>query len=62
MSLYYAFRIEDPALYTQPVQGEMSFRRRDEQVFEYACHEGNYAMPAMLKGARMLEAESAGSN
>ena len=57
--LYYAFRIDDPVLYTQPVRGEMSFRRRDEQVFEYACHEGNYAMPAMLKGARMLEAESA---
>jgi hypothetical protein len=26
-------------------------------MFEYACHEANYAMPAMLKGARLLEAE-----
>lgn len=58
-SLHYAFRIEDPHHYTQPILGEMSFRRREELVFEYACHEGNYAMTAMLRGARLVESESA---
>jgi hypothetical protein len=30
-----------------------------EDVYEYACHEGNHAMPNMLKGARLKEAEDA---
>jgi hypothetical protein len=29
-------------------------------MYEYACHEGNYAMPGILAGARRLEAEQAG--
>jgi hypothetical protein len=55
--LYYEFRVEDPALYTQPWGGEMSLRASDKPVYEYACHEGNYALPAILAGARELERE-----
>ena len=29
----------------------------DEPLFEYACHEGNYALPGTLAGARRAEAE-----
>lgn len=58
-SLYYAFEISDPQLYTQTVSGEMTFQRSDQRVFEYACHEGNYAMGSMLRGARLLEMETA---
>jgi hypothetical protein len=29
--------------------------RSEERIFEYACHEGNYSMPNMLKGARTAE-------
>ena len=32
--------------------------RSDEALFEYACHEGNYAMEGILAGARVLEAEN----
>lgn len=56
--LFYGFEITDPLLYTEPVRGEMTFQRRDQRVYEYACHEGNYAMGSMLRGARLLEAES----
>ena len=34
-------------------------RVTEDQIFEYACHEGNYAMEGMLKGARQLEKEEA---
>ena len=34
-------------------------RATDAHMYEYACHEGNYAIEGMLKGARLLENESA---
>ena len=37
-------------------------RTSEGRMFEYACHEGNYAMLSMLKGARLLEVEAAGSH
>ena len=33
----------------------MSLNRVDSKVYEYACHEGNYAMGNMLRGARLRE-------
>lgn len=56
--LLYEFEVDDPGSYSEPFRGEMSFRSVDSKVYEYACHEGNYAMPTMLKGARLLERES----
>jgi hypothetical protein len=59
--VHYSFTIEDPDLYTQPWTGEMPMYTA-EGLYEYACHEGNYAMPAILGGARRLEvAEELGS-
>ncbi|MCI5105646.1 MAG: hypothetical protein MRY76_02910 [Pseudomonadales bacterium] len=55
--IHYAFTIEDPALYTQPWTGEMPMYTA-EGLYEYACHEGNYAMPAILAGARRQEVEA----
>ena len=52
--VHYAFTVQDPALYTQPWTGEMPMYPA-EGLYEYACHEGNYAMPAILGGARRLE-------
>jgi hypothetical protein len=57
-SLLYEFSVEDPVNYSEPFRGEMTFRPVDSRVYEYACHEGNYAMPAILKGARMEENET----
>ncbi len=53
--LLYQFSIDDPAYYTQPWKGEMTFSPSDGPVYEYACHEGNYALPHILAGARMNE-------
>jgi len=55
--ILYEFRVEDPVLYTAAWGGEMSLRTSDEPVYEYACHEGNYALPGILAGARKLERE-----
>ncbi len=48
----YAFTTEDPTTYTQPWGGEIPFKRFDDVLYEYACHEGNYALTAILSGAR----------
>lgn len=57
-TIRYRFRVEDPDTYTAPFAGEVAFRTTKGQVYEYACHEGNYAMTGILSGAR--EAEKAG--
>jgi hypothetical protein len=54
--IFYEFRVEDPIYYTQPWRAEMSLNSRDETIYEYACHEGNYAMAGILGGARLQEA------
>jgi hypothetical protein len=56
-NLRYHFRVEDPTAWTAPWAGEYTWRATDSRVFEYACHEGNYAMGNILRGARLLEAE-----
>jgi hypothetical protein len=56
-TIVYKFTIDDPATFTAPFTGELPFTRIDEQVFEYACHEGNYAMEGILQGERKREAE-----
>jgi hypothetical protein len=57
--IVYEFTVEDPARYTQPWRGEMSFMATTGRVFEYACHEGNYALPGILAGAREEERRAA---
>ena len=55
--LHYAFTVEDQVVCTQPWSGELVFARTSGRVFEYACHEGNYGLPAILGGARREKAE-----
>ncbi len=54
--VFYEFTVEDPALYSQPWRGEMALKT-EANLYEYACHEGNYAMPGVLAGARKIERE-----
>lgn len=54
--LLYQFRVEDGD-YAEPYGGEFVWPRTEHPSFEYACHEGNYAMGNMLRGARRLERE-----
>jgi hypothetical protein len=53
--LLYQFHIEDPATFTQPVEGEVAWNLTKDQIYEYACAEGNYALPGILAGARAEE-------
>jgi subtilisin family serine protease len=55
----YKFTVEDPDTFTAPYSGELPFNRVKENVYEYACSEGNYALRAMLAGARKAEQEQA---
>ncbi len=52
----YEFEVEDASLYSQTWKGEMGLNA-SRPMYEYACHEGNYAMEGILAGARQLESE-----
>ena len=54
-SLTYAFTMTDPTVWPKPWRAEVPMTRIDGFVMEYACHEGNYAMPNILAGARAEE-------
>ena len=54
----YRFTVEDPVTYTRPYTVAIPMRRDDDAqtyIFEYACHEGNYAMVNLLKAGRANE-------
>jgi hypothetical protein len=54
--ILYEFTVEDPTAYTKTWRGEMPFNATKGPLYEYACHEGNYALPGILAGARRAEA------
>jgi hypothetical protein len=54
----YAFTVSDPKIYTQPYTGEVALNATKGPIYEYACHEGNYALPGILAGARTQEKEA----
>jgi len=55
--ILYRFTVEDPEIYTRPFSGEVALNAARGPIYEYACHEGNYAMPGILAGAREMEKE-----
>lgn len=59
--LAYEFQVEDPVHYTQTWRAEMTLYALGGQIYEYACHEGNYAMSGILAGARAKE-QAAGAH
>jgi len=59
-SIDYRFTVEAPGTFTRPWTAAIPMWKSDLQVFEYACHEGNYAMPHSLSGARAVESRAAG--
>ena len=56
-TINYEFTVEDPRLWSRPWSGEVPFTRLDGLVYEYACHEANYALENVLRGARAQERE-----
>src|SRR5687767_7542583 len=57
--LRYGFTVEAPSVWEKPWGGEYEFSALKGRVFEYACHEGNYALPGILGGAREEEKRAA---
>jgi len=53
--ILYQFHVEDPKSFTAPVEGEVAWNLTKDRIYEYACHEGNYALPGILAGARNAE-------
>lgn len=61
-TLRYEYVIDEPRSFARPFQVAITMRLSDEKMFEYACHEGNYAMLGMLRGARRTESQEQASN
>jgi hypothetical protein len=51
----YEFTIDDPTTFTKKWTASIPMSHTDEQIYEYACHEGNYGMVNLLSGARVQE-------
>ncbi len=58
-TILYQFTVEDPTAFTRPWKGEVPMTKAPGPIYEYACHEGNYAMANMLNGARAQEKAAA---
>jgi len=58
-TLLYRFTVEDPDTWDRPWTGEYTWPATTKPIYEYACHEGNYALGSILRGARRQEAEDA---
>ena len=54
-TILYEFTVEDPEIFTQSWGGQVPLNAIDQPLYEYACHEGNYALPGILAGAREAE-------
>ena len=54
-TLEYEYTVDDPDTWTEPWTVNLPMTRNELPMFEYACHEGNYSMDAMLGGARADE-------
>jgi hypothetical protein len=56
-TLLYRFTVDDPATWDKPWTGEMTWPATDKHILEYACHEGNYALGDVMRGARVQDAQ-----
>jgi len=54
-TLLYEFRVDDPSSFVKPWSAALPMRKTADQLFEYACHEGNHALQGILRGARFEE-------
>jgi hypothetical protein len=57
----YEFEVHDPALYSQVWKGEIGLNHVDSNVYEYACHEGNYGLHGILEGGRANDRSGKGN-
>lgn len=57
-TLRYEYTVDDPVTFTRPFRAVQTMNATDGPLFEYACHEGNYALPNALSGARAQERDA----
>ena len=57
--LMYEWTVYDPETFTKPWSARYPMYKTDDQIFEYACHEGNYGLLDSLTGARAEEKKAA---
>lgn len=55
IAMVYEFTVDDPATFTDRITAITHFSKLDEPIYEFACHEGNYALTNMLRAARLAE-------
>ena len=58
-TLRYEFTVDNPETWTKPWSASIPMALSTELMFEYACHEANYALEGVLKGARYQDAQAA---
>jgi hypothetical protein len=58
-TLLYEFTLNDPKTFTRPWTAQVPMTKNPGQIYEYACHEGNYGMFGILSGARAEEKATA---
>ena len=59
-TINYEFTVDDPTAFTKPWTAAVPMTATEGPIFEYACHEGNYGMTNVLKGARAAEKAAEG--
>jgi hypothetical protein len=60
-TLLYQFEIDNPTAFTEPWKGELTMTRSTGNIYEFACHEGNYSLTNMLRGYRAAERKPVGA-
>ncbi len=58
-TIRYEFTVEDPTTWAAPWRAEIPMRRTNDPIYEYACHEGNYGLPNILRAQRVMDAAAA---
>ena len=54
-TLLYEFTVDDPTTWARPWTAAVPMSKTEGPIYEFACHEGNYALPGILAGARADE-------
>jgi hypothetical protein len=54
-TMRYEFTVDDPRAFTRSWSAALSLRATDDRIFEYACHEANYSIVGILRGARAAD-------
>ena len=57
-TINYSVTLNDPSTFVAPWTAEIPMKSTEDRLYEYACHEGNYALPGVLAGARVEEREA----